>query len=112
MGIVSAGELFEVSDVELRCIIAQPSTNVSKCGYGHVQENLYDLGPHWTEANDIWQGEPSLVALYFTGNPIQSSAVQLFDGLGMSTWVLCVCEMQEVSLALLVVEFGSIYVIQ
>ena len=38
MGIVSAGELFEVADVELRCIITQPSTNVSKCGYGPVQE--------------------------------------------------------------------------
>ena len=30
----------------------------------------------------------------------------------MSTWVFCMCEMQEVSLILLVVEFGSIYVIQ
>ena len=81
MGIVSAGELFEVADVELRCIIAQPSPTVTKCGYGHVQEDLYNLGPHWTGANNIWQGEPSLVALYCTGNPTQSSAVQLFDGI-------------------------------
>ncbi len=80
MGIVSAGELFEVADVELRCIIAQPSTNVSKCGYGPVQEHLYDLGPYWTGiANDIWQIEPSLVALYLTDNPIQISTVQLFN---------------------------------
>ena len=48
MGIVSAGELFVVADVELRCIIAQPSANVPKCGYGPVQEHLYDLAPYWT----------------------------------------------------------------
>ena len=72
MGIVSAGDLFDVADVVLRCIIAQPSTNVSKCGYGPVQEHLYDLGPYWTgTANDIWQGEPSLVALYSTDNPFK-----------------------------------------
>ena len=80
MGIVSAGELFEVADVELRCIITQPSTNVSKCGYGPVQGHLYDLAPYWTGiANDIWQVEPSLVALYLTDNPIQISTVQLFN---------------------------------
>ena len=80
MGIVSAGELFDVADVELRCIIAKPSSNVSKCGYGPVQEHLHDLGPYWTGiAIDIWQGEPSVVALYLSDNPIQVLTVQLFN---------------------------------
>lgn len=40
---VSAGEQFEVTDMELRCVITQPSINVSKCGYGPVQEHLHVL---------------------------------------------------------------------
>ena len=80
MKIVCAGELFVVAVVELRCIIAQPSANVPKCGFGPVQEHLYDLAPYWTGiATDIWQGEPLLIALYLTDNPIQISTVQLFN---------------------------------
>ena len=67
MGIASAGELFEVGEVEQRCIIVQPSTNVLKCGYGPVQEHLHDLRPSWIGiATDIWQVEPSLVAFCLT----------------------------------------------
>ena len=46
MGIVSASKLFEVADVELGCIIGQPSTNVSRCGYSPVQEHLHGLGSY------------------------------------------------------------------
>lgn len=40
---VSAGELFDVTNVKLRGVIAQPLIDVSKCGYGPVQEHLHDL---------------------------------------------------------------------
>lgn len=45
---VWAGELFDVTDMELRCVIAKPSINVSKRGYGPDQEHLHDLELYWT----------------------------------------------------------------
>ncbi len=112
MGTVSAGKLSEVADVELTCIIGQPSKNVFKCCYGPVQEHLHDLGPYWTGITiDIWEREPSLVALdfktsRFTPRPYKYSTKR--EG----AWGSYACVRCRRCLTRLVIALDSIYVIQ
>ena len=87
---VSAGELFNVTDVELKCGIAQPSINAFKCGYGNVQEHLRDFGFYWTGiAINIWQGKSSPVALYSIKNPIRIPSLRLFNSSWIARWFYC-----------------------
>ena len=81
---VSAGELLDVTDVELRCVIAQPSINVFIYGYGTVQNHLHDFGFNWIGTTiDIWQEKPSPVALNSTDNPIWHPSLRLSN----SSWI-------------------------
>ena len=87
---VSAGELLDVTDVELRCVIAQPSINVFIYGYGTVQNHLHDFGFNWTgTAIDIWQEKPLPVALNSTDNPSLASIATTIQQFMDSRWFYC-----------------------